>query len=318
MREPLFIKKNKDRWERIAEEHTTDPDRLATDFALLLDDLSYAKTYYPTSPLAKFLNGLAAKTYLHIYQRRARQRGIIADFFLRQVPQAVYKHRVVMLLALSIFLVFFGLGFFSAWKEPHFVRQVLGDGYVDMTEKNIEAGNPFDVYAQTNSFVMFIYIMVNNIMVSFSYFFRGILLGIPSLTALAKESMRLGAFEYMFYSNNLGGKAVVTVLLHGLLELTAIIITCGAGVIMGKSFLFPGRHSRLLALQQATKEAVKIIFGLIPVFVIAAFIEGYLTRHYKMSLWLSVPFLIICGAAIIWYFIIHPYRLQRMEKRGLA
>jgi hypothetical protein len=85
--------------------------------------------------------------------------------------------------------------------------------------------------------------MINNILVSFSYFFKGILFGVPSIVLLAKESIRLGAFEHMFYVKGLGGKAIVTVLLHGLLELTAIIITCGAGVVMGKSFYLPVRKS---------------------------------------------------------------------------
>lgn len=313
MREPLFIKKNKQRWERIAAETTTNPDVLAADFTLLLDDLSYAKTFYPASPVTRYLNSLASKIYLSIYNRHNAQQGLIKRFFWYSVPAAVYRHRGAMLLALAIFLVFFGLGFFSAWKEPQFVRQVLGDGYVAMTERNIASGNPFNVYADTNPVMMWLRIMVNNIMVSFSYFFRGILFGIPSLTALGKEAMRLGAFEHMFYSHNLGGRAVVTVLLHGLLELTAIIITCGAGVIMGKSFLFPGTYSRLYALRQATTDAVKIIIGLMPVFAIAAFIEGFVTRYYKMSLLLSIPFLLCCGAAIVWYFIVHPYRMFKKE-----
>ena len=56
---------------------------------------------------------------------------------------------------------------------------------------------------------------------------------------MVKESVRLGAFEYMFYAKGLGGKAVLTVLLHGFLELTAIIIACAAGIVLGKGFLFP-------------------------------------------------------------------------------
>lgn len=317
MREPLFIKKNKARWERIAEETTTNPDVLATDFSLLLDDLSYAKTFYPSSPVTRYLNALAAKIYLGIYNRHNSRKGIIKNFFWRTVPAAVFRHRQVMLLALAVFFVFFGLGFFSAWKEPHFVRQVLGDSYVSMTERNISAGNPFHVYADTNPVMMWLRIMVNNIMVSFSYFFRGILFGIPSLVALGKEAMRLGAFEHMFYSHNLGGRAVVTVLLHGLLELTAIIITCGAGIIMGKAVLFPGTYTRLYALRMATVDAIKIIVGLMPVFAIAAFIEGFVTRHYKMSLFISVPFLLICGAAIIWYFAVNPQQMHEKEKKAL-
>ena len=160
--------------------------------------------------------------------------------------------------------------------------------------------------------------MINNIMVSFTYFFRGILFGIPSIAALARESIRLGAFEHMFYAKGLGGQAVVTVLLHGLLELTAIIITCGAGVIMGKSFLFPGTYKRLDSLRDGAKDGIKIIVALVPIFIIASMIEGFITRYYKMPLFMSLSILFVCGVFIVWYFIIYPIKLKRQATALIA
>ena len=286
-------------------------DEMAREFTQLVDDLAYAKTFYPQSRVTRYINSLASRIYLGIYQNRKERGNKLKKFFLYDVPYTVGKHHVLMFLALCIFLIFFSIGFFSAMKDETFVRQVLGDDYVDMTQKNIEEGNPFNVYADSNPVFMFIRIMINNIMVSFSYFFRGILFGIPSLTSLAKESIRLGAFEHMFYVHGLGGKAVVTVLLHGLLELTAIIITCGAGVIMGKSFLFPGTFSRLHALKIGAKDGIKVVVGLVPVFVVAAFIEGFITRYYKMPLFMSLSILFVCAVFVIWYFIIYPIHLKK-------
>ncbi len=163
---------------------------------------------------------------------------------------------------------------------------------------------------------MWIRIMINNIMVSFSYFFKGILFGIPSITSLAKESIRIGAFEQMFFAKGLGVEAVVTILLHGMLELTAIIITCGAGVIMGTSFLFPGTHKRIDSLKQGAKDGIKIVVGLVPVFMVAAFIEGFITRHYKMPLFMSLSILLVCALFIVWYFIIYPIKLKNMLSAG--
>ncbi|HVE61933.1 MAG TPA: stage II sporulation protein M [Chitinophagaceae bacterium] len=313
MREGLFIKKNKDRWERVEHETVATPDEMAKDFTQLVDDLAYAKTFYPTSRITKYLNSLASRIYLGIYQNRKEKSNRLVHFFKYDVPFTIGKHRVVMLFALAVFLLFFSVGFFSSLQDEGFVRQVLGDAYVEMTEKNIEEGNPFNVYADSNPVYMWVRIMINNIMVSFSYFFRGILFGIPSIAALARESIRLGAFEHMFYVKGLGAQAVVTVLLHGMLELTAIIITCGAGVIMGKSFLFPGTYSRLKSLQEGAKDGVKIVVGLVPIFIVAAFIEGFITRYYKMPLWMSLSFLFVCAVFIIWYFIILPGMLYRKK-----
>lgn len=117
-----------------------------------------------------------------------------------------------------------------------------------------------------------------------------------------------------FFAKGLGSQAVITVLLHGLLELTAIIITCGAGVVMGTSYLFPGTGSRIDSLKRGAKDGVKIVVGLMPVFVVAAFIEGYITRHYKMPLFMSLSILTVCAFFVIWYFGILPVLLKNKGK----
>lgn len=293
-------------------------DEMAREFTQLVDDLAYAKTFYPNSRVTQYINTLASRIYMSIYQNRKERSNKLVTFFKYDVPFTVGKHHQVMLFALIVFILFFSVGFFSSLQDETFIRQVLGDTYVDMTEKNIEEGNPFNVYADSNPFSMWIRIMINNIMVSFSYFFRGILFGIPSITSLAKESIRIGAFEHMFYAKGLGGQAVVTVLLHGLLELTAIILTCGAGVVMGKSYLFAGTQKRIDSLKQGARDGVKIVVGLVPIFIVAAFIEGFITRYYKMPLFMSLSILAVCGVFIIWYFIFYPIHLKRRASLGAS
>src|SRR5438270_2955682 len=162
---------------------------MATGFVQLLDDLAYAKTFYPNSRITRYINSLASRIYLRIYRNRKEESNRLVTFWKYDVPLTVRKHHKIIFFAFFIFLLFFLIGFFSAITEPGFVREVLGDGYVDMTERNIDQGNPFGVYASGNALVMWLQIMVNNIMVSFVYFFKGILFGVPSLMALGKESI---------------------------------------------------------------------------------------------------------------------------------
>jgi uncharacterized membrane protein SpoIIM required for sporulation len=218
-----------------------------------------------------------------------------------------------MLAMLGTFLLFFIVGFFSSKTDNGFMREVLSEQYVDMTEKNIEEGNPFGVYRYGNSFFMWLGLMINNIIVSFVYFAKGIFLGVPSVYSLIQEAIRFGAFEYMFFAKGLGAKAVMTVLIHGTLELTAIIIAGGAGVVLGKSVLFPGTISRLKSLQTGVKDGIKIVIGLMPVFMAAAFFEGFVTRYYNMPIILSSLILLASAGFIIWYFIIYPIRLEKQK-----
>ena len=121
----------------------------------------------------------------------------------------------------------------------------------------------------------------------------------------------VGSFEQLFHKHGLGPAWVLAVLIHGLLELTALILACSAGMIMGTGYLFPRTGRRWDAFKQATKDGVKLIIGLVPVFMIAAFFESYVTRYYKMPLVLNILLLGITAVFVIWYFIIHPVLLHR-------
>ncbi len=311
MREALFIKKNKERWERIQQQPAGDADEMARDFTQLVDDLAYAKTFYPSGKVTQFINVQASKIYLGIYQNRKEENNRLVTFWKYDLPLTVRKHHGVILFAFILFMLFFGVGFFSARHDQGFVRDVLGDGYVNMTEENIEKGNPLGVFQSGNSFLAWLGIMVNNISVSFMYFAKGLSLGILTITSLVKEAIRLGAFEYMFFSKGLGIQAAMGVLIHGLLELTAIIIACAAGIVLAKSFLFPGTIKRMDSLKQGAKDGVKIVIGLVPVFMIAAFFEGFVTRYYRMPLAINLSILSAAFIFIVWYFIIYPIRLTK-------
>lgn len=287
---------------------------MAKDFVQLVDDLSYAKTYYPTSRATKYINALASKIYLGIYQNRKEEGNRLVRFWKYDVPLTVYKHWRIMLFSFFIFFLFYTVGFYTAKQDPTFIRDVFGNSYVNDTEENIRNGNPFGVYQSGDSFFMSIGIMINNIIVSFKYFGEGILLGIFSLQELGKESMRVGVFNYMFFAKGYGDKFFLAVMIHGLLELTAIVIACGAGAVMGTSYLFPGTRSRLDAFKDGVKDGVKIVVGLMPVLMVAAFYEGFVTRHYDMPRALNLLILGSSAAFILFYFLIYPIQLKRRGK----
>ncbi len=314
MREALFIKKNKDRWQKSQETPPENPDETALEFTQLVDDLSYSKTFYPHSRITRYLNARASQTYMSIYQNRKEDRNRLTEFWKYAVPRTVRKHHGVLLFCALYFIVFFIVGFYSSSHDESFVREMLGDGYVNMTEENIEKGQPFGVYAEGGELLMWLGIMINNLFVSFTYFARGIVLCFPTMVSLLNEGVRLGAFEQMFFSKGLGLQSVLTVFIHGTLEISAIVIAGASGVVLGKSWMFPGTKKRLKAFTEGAKEAVIILVSLIPVFVVAAFFEGFITRYYTMPQWLSA-FILFCSASyIVWYYIIYPIQIQKKLK----
>lgn len=287
---------------------------MAKDFIQLVDDLAYAKTFYPTSKVTRYINSLASRIYLGIYQNRREESNRLVKFWKYDVPFTIGKYHRIILFTAFLFILFYLLGFFSARYDESFTREVLGDSYVDMTEKNIEEGNPFGVYQSGNAFLTWLGIMVNNVIVSMLAFVKGIFLGVLSISDLIRNSMMVGVFHYLFAARGLGVDFIFAVMIHGLLELTAIVIACAAGVIMGTSYLFPGTLSRLQAFQIGVKDGVKIIIGLVPIFGLAAFFEGFITGLYKMPRTLNIILLLFSAFFILWYFILLPILLNKQYR----
>jgi uncharacterized membrane protein SpoIIM required for sporulation len=315
MREGQFIKRNIDRWKSY-QDPTEDPDETARRFMNLVDDLSYAKTFYPFSNTVRYINGLAARIFLSIYRNKKEKKNRIARFFAMELPLTVHRHHRTLLFSFLFFLLFIGIGVFSAMQDQTFVRAILGDNYVDMTERNIASGDPFGVYKDNNEFYMFVRIAVNNIVVSFYTFVLGITLGVGTLFMLFKNGLMLGVFEYLFFHHGLGIKSLLVVFIHGTLEIAAIVIAGAAGLIIGNAILFPRTFTRLQSVRKGAKDAVKIIVTLVPVFITAAIFESYVTRYTDMPVWMSLLILGGSLAFMLWYFVLYPILVHKKTQHA--
>src|SRR5690348_8525154 len=157
---------------------------MAQQFTELVNDLGYSKTFYPHSKVTQYLNGLASRIYLNIYKNKREETSRIWRFWKTELPLAVRKHHRTILYAFLIFTGFAIMAAFSSAHDETFVRGVLGDNYVEMTEENIAKGDPFGVYKNGDHASMFFSIALNNIKVSFYAFVSGITLGLVTLWLL--------------------------------------------------------------------------------------------------------------------------------------
>jgi uncharacterized membrane protein SpoIIM required for sporulation len=315
MREAAFIKQNKHRWEDfekiVKNQQQADPDRLAELFIQITDDLSFARTKYPNTRTENYLNSLAAKIHLRIYKNKREDKSRFVTFWKEEVPQAVWEARKPMLYALIIFIVVAIMGAVSTYYDDTFVRLILGDDYVNMTLENISEGNATGVYQNMNQMVMFMFITWNNIMVSFKVFIWGIFFSIGSAYQLFNNALMVGTFITFFYKENELANALPVIMLHGTIELTSIVIAAGAGFTMGNGIIFPGTYSRLESFKAGAKRGLKIIVGLVPFFIIAAFIESFITRYATMHWFFKVTVIGLSAALMIYYFVIYPYIRRR-------
>jgi len=315
VREGLFLKKNIDKWKQYQYEAASNPDEMAQQFTELVNDLGYSKTFYPHSKVTQYLNGLASKIYLGIYKNKREETSRFVRFWKTELPLTVRKYHRELLYSFLIFTALAVMAAFSAAHDETFVRGVLGDRYVEMTEDNIAKGDPFGVYKDENKIAMFLRIALNNIQVSLLVFVAGIFVSIGSAWFLFKNGIMLGAFQYMFFAKGLGWPSVLVIWVHGTLEISAIIIAGCAGFILGNSILFPGTRKRIDSLKRGAKDGLKLMIGLVPVFIVAAFLEGYVTRYSAMPQWLSITILAVSFNFILWYFVLYPIRLEKKNSQ---
>ncbi|HRI21467.1 MAG TPA: stage II sporulation protein M [Panacibacter sp.] len=313
MREAQFLKQNAEKWKAYEAGLNADvsTDTIANRFVELTDDLAYSRTFYPDSNTTKYLNGLAAQFHQKIYRNKKEKKGRIFWFWQYELPFLFKKYHRQFLYAFLFFVLFSLMGALSAKYDDNFVRLILGDDYVNMTADNIEKGDPFGVYKQGDGISMFFFIAYNNIQVSFLGYVLGIFFSLGSIWLLFQNGIMMGSFQYYFISKGLGAKFITVVFIHGTLELWSIIIAGAAGLILGGSILFPGTFTRGASIARGGKDGLKIVIGLIPLFLTAAFFESFVTRYTGMPLWVSLGILLGSLSFIVWYFIIYPIQLHR-------
>lgn len=323
MREVAFIKQNKEKWlsfeTAISNNTFSEPDELASLYIHLINDLSYAQTYYPKSKVVIYLNNLASKAFQKIYKTKREDSNRIINFWKTEVPLLSHQYRKFIYLAFIIFSFFTFIGAISAANDGEFVRAILGDHYVDMTLENIANGDPVAVYKSGSNWGSFIGITFNNLKVGIIAFIMGVFGGVGTVYILFKNCIMLGSFQYFFYEKNVFWESVRGIWIHGSMEIFAIVIEAAAGLILGASILFPGTYSRYNSFKKGVKVGVKLLISTFPFTFSAGFLEGFITRYSNvMPNLVSLSIILITLCIISYYYLIYPFKVVKREQYKLA
>ncbi|NJB34982.1 stage II sporulation protein M [Croceivirga sp. JEA036] len=321
MREAAFVKQNKEKW--IAFEKALNgginpnPDDLADGYIQLTNDLAYAQTYYAESNTLLYLNSLASQAHQKIYKNKKESSNRIVDFWAYEFPLFFVQYHKTLLVTFLIFALATAIGSISALNDSSFVRLILGDAYVNETLNNIANGDPAAIYKGGSEIGSFLGITINNIRVGFLAFAFGVITSIGTVYILFQNGIMLGAFITFFYTKGVFFEANKQIWLHGTIEISVIVIAGCAGIIMGNSILFPKTYARRVSFMKGAKDGLKVVVSTIPFFIIAGFIEGFITRYTNMPNWLA--FLIIGSSAvlIIFYYILYPIYLKKLNDKKL-
>src|SRR5690606_25553744 len=313
MREASFIERNKEKWlsieNNLANKMEVDPDDLASNYIELTNDLAYAQTFYGKSKTEQYLNELAIRAHQLIYKDQKSSNNKVLHFFKHEIFEAIWHIRRPLLYALLIFLLANLIGIVSSKYDNDFVRLIMGDSYVNMTIENIKKGNPAAVYQSGSEWGGALAITINNVKVAFYAFIFGLFASVGTGYILLINGIMVGSFHYMFYQYGVLDEAMSAIWIHGTIELSVIVIAGGCGIALGNSILFPKTYTRLESFKRASKQASKVLISTVPFFIVAGFLEGFVTRHYQVSIWLSLLIIVVSGIAIIYFYLIKPRRM---------
>ncbi len=237
-------------------------------------DLSTTREDPASATLTRYLNELLGRSHNLVYAGAARDRPAGALRFLADgFPRIFRKTLPYSLAAFGLFLTGAGAGLLLATTDPGFERFILSGQMMDTIERRemwthgIVSVKPYASSA----------IMTNNIAVSlaacatgmlaglgpvFMMLFNGLLIGVVG-SACARAGMSLALWSF--------------VAPHGVLELPAIFIAGGAGLLLGKGILFPGTLPRRDSIAEAGADAIRLLLGVLPLLVVAGLVEGFVS-----------------------------------------
>lgn len=314
MRETNFIKQNKEKWKRfeiMTKVKAHKPEELSKLFIQITDDLSYARTFYKNRSVRVYLNNLAQQVFYSIYKNKKAKRKSLFDFWTDELPQLMYESRKALLLSFSIFVLAVLIGSLSSAMNPEFPRVIMGDAYVDQTLRNISNGDPMAVYKSRNEIDMSFQITFNNLKVGFLTFISGLITSIGTIGILISNGIMLGAFQFFFYDQGVLRESLLTIWIHGTIEISTIILAGCAGITLGNGLLFPGTFSRMQSLQKSALRGLKIMIGIVPLIIMAGFIEGFVTRYTNAPDILRLGIILASLSFVLLYFVWLPWQKHK-------
>jgi uncharacterized membrane protein SpoIIM required for sporulation len=254
---------------------TQEIKNLASLYRSVSADLARARTNQVQvgNTLVQDLQRLTSRGYSQIYQGSRKQDWKTAiDFYKWGLPAAVRETFGYTAVSTGIFLLGGLIAWWFSWRDPQFLEMIVPDHLIHTVrdEGKLWMGSILGVEPEAAS-----QIMTNNLGVTFRAAAGGLTLGLLTIFLLFMNGLLIGGVGTLVGQNNLAFPFWAFVFPHGSLELPAIFFSGGAGLLIARGILFPGQYRRIDAIKVYSLKAAQLMFGVIPMLVVAGVIEGF-------------------------------------------
>ncbi|HEX9705152.1 MAG TPA: stage II sporulation protein M [Gemmatimonadales bacterium] len=252
----------------------------AARYREVIADLARARTYAVDARVLNYLERVVTAGHNAIYGVTGRRRWRFSDLLLRELPAAVVRERAAVLLAFTLFTVPAVAGYFVIRERPEAAYELLPEAMIARAEAGVSEETGGTGYAETpDPFLPLVAssIIANNVQVAFGAFAFGVTAGLGTVVVLGFNGLFLGAVLGLFANYGLADWLLTFVAGHGVLELAAIFIAGGAGLVIGRAILAPGDLRRRDAMVVHGRTAVRMVGAATCMLILAGTIEGFLS-----------------------------------------
>jgi uncharacterized membrane protein SpoIIM required for sporulation len=273
--------------------------QLASLYRSLSADLARGKTFQVGTALLQDLQRLTARAYNQIYQgSRHQEWQATVEFYRWRFPTVVQQTWGYTAIAAVIFSLGGLIAWWYSWQDPSFLALVVPEDLIHKVRdrKELWMGSILGMEPLASS-----NIMINNLAVAFRMVGGAITAGIFTLYALFFNGLLMGAIAALVEQNQLAFPFWAFVFPHGALELPAIFLAGGAGLLIAQAILLPGNYRRVDALKQNSYQAAQLMFGIVPLLVIAGIIEGFISPNPSLPSLLKYPLGLLILSGLLLY-----------------
>jgi len=258
------------RVERLSADDVAELGRL---YRATTSDLAVARRDFPLDAATERLNDLVAAAHALVYSEAPTSGRRLRRFVLRELPATVRANWRFTLLALGILLVPLVVTFLLGVATPDIAANALDpETREHLAQRRLWTDIP-DQYRP----IVGPLIIVNNVRVAVMAFAGGLTAGMLTLYVLIGNGALLGTIFAVVQGYGMTGGLLTFTAAHGPLEMSAIVLSGGAGLRLAWAILRPGERSRRDALRLAGAQAVRVMLLVTPALGVAGILEGFLS-----------------------------------------
>jgi len=289
---------------RVGSLSSAEYSRFSSLYRSVCADLALAESYQLPHNTVQYLHRLTGKAHNLLYRKRTFDLRTVMDVLFQEVPQQIFRDRAVQV-AFGIFWGLFVLAAGLAYMKqqfPDFAEDMITPQGIAQMEQMFhdEPDRPVEQNIEMAAF----YIR-HNTGIGLSVFSWGLLV-VPGLFALASNALQIGAsFGYMARPDVEEGRNFFHfVTAHGPFELTAIVLSAGAGLKLGMSWIAPGDLTRVDSMRKVGREALPIMGAAAVMFFFAALIEGFISPFAILPFWVKAGVSVVSTVLLMFYFVV--------------